>query len=315
MYRSTDKPIQLGRYQGLGAPTLPASIALSLTVHMRFPLLLATAALLAPPAHAASPWPRGQLHGFTHLNFSYFSDYNAVAAPGGGDVSLPRVLTNYTLSAYGQLGIAPRSDLVVDVPVKILATHTQVYDGPTLNQGSLTAIGDISLGLGHQFFSIGGWAMGGQVDVTLPTSTHDEATGLRSGLGTFALTPSLAVGRGWSKAYFLVNSKVTTRAPLSQDYTSTFGAGIEAGYSFFDRIWLAAVLDSVLGLADGSPGAGLGYSNAGVYLDAEQYFVAGGKVAGAITPNFGLTLGAYKTIWSVFTPRAFGLNVGMYAQW
>lgn len=272
-------------------------------------------ALCPAPVLAASPWVSGQLHGYAQLGFTYFADYDAVAGPGGTDVALPRTLTNYTVSGYTQVGIAPHTDLQLTVPVKLLATGAPVGGEPTLASGTLNNLGDISIGAKHQWVESGGWALATQLDVSLPTGDSDVLTGLRTGYGTFGLSPAVAVGRGWQDAYVMAYAMATFRTPMAQTYDTLLGAGVEGGYHLWSRLWLAGVVEGVTSMEDGSYVNRIGLNEAGVFLDGESYFVAGGKLAVDITKAVGANVGAYKTITSVYTPKAFGVNVGVSAKW
>lgn len=284
---------------------------------MRFlPPVALLAGLLAPTeVFAASPWASGQLHGYAQLGFTYFGDYNAVAGPDGSDLSLPRTLTNYTLSGYSQVGIGPSTDVLVTVPFRFLASGAATADEPSLAAGTLNALGDVSLGLKHQWVKSGGWAMGTQLELTLPTSDSDAATGLRTGYGTFGISPAIAAGYSWSNAYAMAYANGTFRTPIYTTYDSLVGGGIEGGYRFWSRLWLASVVEGVGSLDDGNYPNLVGLNDAGVYLDGETYFIAGGKLAVDISKSFGVNVGAYKTIVSVYTPKAFGINVGISAKW
>lgn len=283
---------------------------------MRLPRVAMFAVLLVPiPVNAASPWASGQLHGYAQLGFTYFGDYNAVAGPNGSELPLPRTLTNYTLSGYSQVGIGPQTDVLVTVPFKFLESGAATSGEPSLAAGTLNALGDVSLGLKHQWVNSGGWAMGTQLELSLPTSDSDSATGLRTGYGTFGISPAVAAGYSWSKAYAMVYANGTFRTPIYSTYDSLVGGGIEGGYHFWSRLWLAGVVEGVASLEDGNYPNHVGLNDAGVYLDGETYFIAGGKLAVDINKTFGANVGAYKTITSVYTPKAFGLNAGVSAKW
>lgn len=272
--------------------------------------LLLLAALLPARARAESPWARDAGQGYTHLNFTYFGAYDAVAE-GAGELALPRPLTNQTLHAYAEVGVAPRTSVIGSVPFKFLRSG-EATAASALDAGALTAFGDIQLGVKHQFLSVGGWAVGAQLEGIVPTSTADPTTGLRSGLGQWGLAPAVAVGHGWDIAYAQVWGSGVLRLG---GYDTLVGAGAEGGVHLWKRLWIALVAQGVASLDNGTHVNAVGVTDAGVFLDGEQFLVVGAKVAVDLTPNVGVDVGAYKTLVSEYTPRAFGINAGVSVQW
>ena len=78
------------------------------------PLIAAVA-----PAFAASPRVRDSGHGYGHINFTCFAEYDAVA-DGAGEIALQRPLTNHTLVGYGEVGVATRTEVLPTVPFSLL---------------------------------------------------------------------------------------------------------------------------------------------------------------------------------------------------
>ena len=282
---------------------------------MRYALLFCLVGIGWFDGDAQSPWVAGKNKGFVQFGFSAIGPYSGLFLDGSESFTLNRQVSDRTLQLYGEYGIAEKTSLLAVLPFKMMATGSTVSDPTTtptqIEEGNFSTIGNIQLAIRQNFIN-SQYVLSGQLGFELPAAGFDESTGLRGGLDAFSIIPSISIGAGSKKVYGYLSAGVAIR---TNDYSSEFRLGGEAGYQVLNRIYAIVVLDVVSNFENGNAVDDIRQIQTGMYLNNQSFFAYGLKGIIGFTDNIGLTAGYYGAASGNVVARSPSLNAGVYYKW
>ncbi|WP_375238460.1 hypothetical protein [Aurantibacter sp.] len=260
---------------------------------------------------AQSAWTKKKGEGFTQLSFSSIANYNNQF--GSPDYQTERTITDNTIQLYTEYGLTDKTTLIASVPFKILKAGDATFSNtiPITNNGSNNALGNIELGLKHNFYNKK-WVISGQLNIEANTGNYDTKTGLRTGYDTWTLTPTLNIGRGFTDFYIQGFTGVNARF---NNYSSNFRIGGEAGYKTFKRLWIVAYLDVVSSFKN-EKDTNLPIENllTGTYVNNQEFTAYGLKALLEITQKIGLTASFGGAFSGNNVAKRAAVNFGVYTK-
>lgn len=256
-----------------------------------------------------SAWTQSKGEAYLQISFSSISGYNTLFLDRENtDVSLPRSVTDNTLQAYSEYGLSDKLTLVAVLPLKLLSTGAAQVDMPSNAAGSLTALGNTTVGARYLLYDKA-FHLSTQINFDLRTSTAEASTGLVSGFQAWAVSPSLSIGKGWKSFFMQASGSLMLQSNQHSHYYRIYA---ETGYKFFDRIWLMAFIDSFQSFENGEVSPLTNQAATGLYLNNQQFFANGIKIVGEITPQLGLTLASAGAFSGDFVAKKRAISIGAY---
>ncbi len=262
-------------------------------------------------AFAQSAWTKKEKEIYTQVSFNDISNYSSVFNKNGEDFKPSRVITDQTLQFYGEYGLTDKLTLTASIPFKLLKTGDLVNNSTfpaTIEEGSFNALGNIRLSSRYKL-SDKKINIAAQIDLDLPTSSFDEATGLRSGFDATTILPTIAVGKGFKNFYVQSFGGVFFR---TNDYSNGLKFYAEGGYKFFNRLWVAAFIDIVDSFEDGDAVPESTNLETFLYFNDSEYSGFGYKIIGEITDSFGVTAAMAGAFSANLEAKKASYNVGLY---
>lgn len=281
-----------------------------------FSLMVGLAILMSLPAKAAAnPWAKPKGEGFFQLSYYTIGPYDRLFQDSGGDFRLGREVTDASVEAYLEYGVTDAWTVVGVLPFKATETGDPVSDPtitpPTIAAGTFDRSGNMRVGARRQFVN-GKYVLSGQFDVELPTGDFAPETGLSTGYDAYTFTPSVAAGKGWTRAYVYGYLGVDLR---TNDFSSSWRTGFEGGYRFFGRLWLIGLLDVVGSFENGDivlPQANL---ETGLYVNDQEYVAYGAKALIEITRKIGLQFTYYTAASGNNVASSPLSGFGVFVKW
>jgi len=257
---------------------------------------------------AQSPWTQEKGKFYTQLSFTTISNYDEIF--GDPDYETDREITDNTLQLYGEYGLSNKTTLIVNLPVKFISTGDAVNATPFIAEESTSALGNVSVGLRHQFYNKK-WIISGQVNVEANTGTFEAASGIRTGQDAWTFTPTLNVGRSFDKFYIQAFTGIDIK---TNDYSNNFKIGGEVGTKVHSKIWLIGFVDIVNSFQDGDVAIPLSNAATALYVNNQEYGAFGLKAIGEINNSLGgiLTFGGAFSGNNVAKQAA--LTFGLYKR-
>lgn len=236
---------------------------------------------------AQSPWSKEKNEAYLQLSYTTIAGYSELF--GDPELITDREINDNTLQLYTEYGLSNKTTLLASVPLKMVSSNDLVVATatPRTTESTKTALGNIELGIKHNFINKK-WLLSGQLNVELNTGSFDEASGLRTGYDAFTVTPLIIIGRGFNNWYIQAFTGVAIR---TNDYSSAYKLGGEVGYKALDWLWVAGFLDGVASFHNGNLEQTVSNTLTGLYVNDQSYGAFGLKLAGEIKDNFGLNLG------------------------
>lgn len=274
--------------------------------------------MMAHVAGAQSPWVAGKNKGYAQLGFTTIGPYDQLFLKNSdNNYRLNRKVTDRTLQLYSEYGINDKLSVFAIVPVKNMQTGALV-DNPTQNAGgnaieaaSVTHLGNIQLATRKNFINKS-VVLSGQLTFELPTSKLDEATGLRSGLDAFTLSPSVSIGKGTAHWYGFLYTGIGLR---TNSFSHDVRMGGELGYQIIKRCYIVAVLDVVQSFENENQLTNDRQLQAGLYLNNQSYFAYAFKGIIGFTDSIGIHAAYFSAASGNVVARAPSVNVGVYYKW
>ncbi|MFT4800932.1 MAG: hypothetical protein ACI93N_000697 [Flavobacteriaceae bacterium] len=261
-------------------------------------------------AYSQSPWTQKKGEFYTQLGFSTIPNYTGIF--GDPDYNTERKITDNTFQLYGEYGISDKTTLLLNVPFKNITSgdlsKPEENDIILTEEKNINAFGNVNLGVKHNFYD-NKWLITGQLNVELNTSSYNEVSGIRTGYDSFTFTPQINAGRGFDKFYV---QAFTGFAIRTNDYSSNFKIGGEAGAKILNRIWIVGFLDFVLSLENGDFIAPVENLLTGLYINDQEYTAYGLKIIGEITPEFGIIAGFGGAFSGTNVAKQAAYNFGLY---
>jgi len=265
-------------------------------------------------AFGGGPWTQPANRGYGQLSFTGILAYDRLFTADGSGITLNRDVTDMTLMGYFEFGVNDRLTLIGYIPYKMVKTADDINPNgdfaDTLMAGSLSGFGNP--GLAVKFSLIRGKVLlSGQVRIDAEIFARERNTGLRTGYFARSVIPSLIVGGGTSRFYAFAEAGVRLR---SNGYSNDFVANMEAGYSFFGKLWLAGAGDILQTLSEGNRPAD-GSEHTGLYADGQEYIAYGVKMIYEISPKWGINGSIFSAGSGNLVPKTAPFTVGLYYKW
>ncbi|WP_299833943.1 transporter [uncultured Tenacibaculum sp.] len=258
--------------------------------------------------YAQSPWTQKKGEAYLQLNFTTIPSYSDIF--GNPDFQTEREISDNTLQLYAEYGISDKTTLIANLPLKFVSTGDLVNASPVsvTAEGSETSLGNIQLGVRHNFYNKK-WLISGQLMVVANTGSFDAATGLRTGYDAWTFTPVISAGRGFDKWYIQAFTGVDIR---TNEYSSAFKLGGEAGYKVGSWLWLAGFLDGVASFQNGEVQQPITNLLTSLYVNDQSYAAFGFKIIGEINKNFGANVGLGGALSGRRVAKSPALSFGLY---
>ena len=266
--------------------------------------------VLSFSAYSQSPWTQKKGEFYTQFGFSTLPNYTGVF--GDPDYNTERKITDNTFQLYGEYGISDKTTLTLNVPFKNISSGDLSRPDETeiilTESKDINALGNVDIGVKQNFYD-NKWLITGQLNIEFNSSTYDEISGIRTGYDAFTFTPQVNAGRGFDKFYVQAFTGFTIR---TNDYSSNFKIGGEAGTKILNRIWIIGFLDFVVSLENGDFVAPLENILTGLYINDQEYTAYGLKAIGEITPDFGVIAGFGGAFSGNNVAKQAAYNFGVY---
>jgi len=134
---------------------------------------------------------------------------------------------------------------------------------------------------------------------------------VKTGYDAWTITPLLITGTSINKWYLQGFSGVEIR---TNNYSSTFKIGGEAGYKTTDWLWIAGFIDVVASFKDGELEEPVSNLLTGLYVNNQSFGGYGFKFIGEINKGFGVNLGVGGAFSGKNVAKKPALSLGVYCQ-
>ncbi len=269
--------------------------------------------LITISAFSQSPWTQEKGKFYTQLSYTTIPNYNTLF--GDPDQSLFGKYSDNTVQFFGEYGLSNKTSLVVNLPLKIITVDG--FQDPRIDcigdcsrDYEKTALGNISIGLKHNFYKKD-WVLSGQISIEGNTGSYDTRSGIRTGYDAWSFTPLFLAGRGFGKTYLqaFIGADIRTNY-----YSSNFKIGGEIGRKIGKRIWLIGFLDISKSLENGDINFPILNKFSGLYVNNQEYGSFGFKGIGEISDNFGLTAGFGGAFFGNNVAKQAAITFGIYRK-
>ncbi len=274
-----------------------------------FVLTMLLLCLLPYASNAQSAWVKEKGKLYSQLSYSSIPEYGGIYSDESYVPS--RLITDNTIQLYAEYGLSDKLTLIGSVPIKAIKTGETTANSTfplTINEKSKTTLGNITLGLKHKIYDAK-FVVSGQLNIALNTSSFDNASGIRSGYDAYTFTPTLNIGRGYSKYYIQGFTGFDIR---TNGYSSNFKIGGEAGFTGIKNIVLVGFLDYVKSFENGTITLPASSLETGLYINDQEYAAIGLKGLYNFTPNFGITAGMNGALSANNVPRKMAMSAGVF---
>jgi len=256
---------------------------------------------------AQSAWTKKKGEVYVQLAFNTISNYNEIF--GKPDYKTEREITDNTLQLYGEYGITNKTTLIISVPLKLMTTGDLTNNNPPFTTAdSKTSLGNIEIGIKHQFYKAK-WIIAWQMNVDTKTSSFYEASGIRTGYDAWAFTPTLNTSRSYKNFYIQTFIGLNLK---THNYSSNFKVGGEIGTKLKDKIWLIGYLDVIKSFKNGDIELPQTNSLTALYINDQEYGGFGLKAIVDFSKTFGATANFGGAFFGNNVAKQVALNIGLY---
>ncbi len=271
-------------------------------------------------SYSQSAWTKEKNAGYFQLQYNTIPEYDEIYGISKDNSLFPeRLQTEMGINLYGEFGITDKITLIGHIPVKIhksgdinpkVFLPTVDIDGPFTESGTLTALGNIEIGGRYNLYN-STYVVSGQLNVELNTSTFDSDLGLRTGYDAYAFTPTINVGRGWSKSYIQAFTGFTLR---TNDYHQSFKFGVEYGYKVLPKLWAIGFIDVLHTVDDADLYFSFNTLTTSNYINNQEYIAFGLKVNYDYNDNFGINFGFGGAFHAELVPKKPSMAIGIFSK-
>lgn len=260
---------------------------------------------------AQSPWTKKKGEGYLQLSFTNIPTYSELFSDP--ERITEREITDNTLQFYGEVGLSDKTTLFTNIPLKLLKSGDAVNTGTgVLNStisGEQTSLGNIQLGIKHNFYNKNSWVLSGQLGVETNTGSYDNATGLRTGIDAWSFGPLFLAGKSMGASYFqsFIGFDIKTN-----DYSSNFKIGGEYGGKVFSNFWLIGFLDIVKSFENGNVALPVNNLLSATYTNDQEYGAFGAKLIYEISNKTGFNAGFGGAFFGNNVAKSPALSIGLY---
>ncbi|WP_298532253.1 hypothetical protein [uncultured Algibacter sp.] len=256
---------------------------------------------------AQGAWTQKKGEAYTQLSFSSIGKYNSIY--GNPNYSTEREITDNTIQLYGEYGLNDKTTLILNIPLKLIETGNLVSTTTPLTVAtSNTNLGNIELGIKRRFYNQK-WIISGQFNLEANSGSFDNASGIRTGIDAWSLTPTINAGRSFKWFYAQAFTGVALR---TNNYSSSFKIGGEIGVRPINRIMIIGLIDIVKSFENGDvilPATNL---LTGLYVNDQEYAAYSLKFVGEITKKLGVNVGIGGAFSGNNVARRQALTFGAY---
>lgn len=263
-----------------------------------------------------SPWVRSKGAGYAQIGYSSISNYTSVYskdAPNGA-FQTERVISDRTVSAYGEYGLTPKWTIISSIPLKFVsagALNTSTTN-PITASGDVFGLGNVELGTKYGFYQKNIVASA-QLKASAGITGYDAATGLRTGLPAWTIEPMVSIGKGGNNYFIYGYGGVGLR---TNEYSNYGRLGIEGGLDINKRFWIIAFVDAVFSFRNGSAGSSLANTLTGLYLNNQEFIAFGPKfIFEPIREKLGITFSMGGGVSNNLVPQKGAMSFGLYYKW
>ncbi|ARV15749.1 hypothetical protein [Polaribacter sp. SA4-12] len=259
--------------------------------------------LVSISAFSQGPWTQEKGKFYTQLSFTTIPSYDTLF--GDPEIEINGKISDNTLQFYGEYGVSDKTTLIVNLPLKLIS-----FDQNNTNEHSNTSLGNIEIGLKHNFYKKN-WLVSGQFSVEANTASFDTESGIRTGYDAYTFTPLFLAGKSFGKSYLqtFVGSKIRTN-----NYSSNFKIGGEYGSKISKNIWLVGFLDIEKSFKNGDIDLPASNLATGLYVNDQEYGVVGVKAIGEFSDNFGVTASLPAAFFGNNVAKQVALSFGVYKK-
>jgi hypothetical protein len=257
------------------------------------------------------PWTKEKGKFYTQLSFTTIPNYNTLF--GNPDYEIEGSISDNTIQFYGEYGISNKTTLLLNVPIKIISFDQNVVcvTTPCNNiKNKENAIGNIEIGIKHNFYKKD-WLLSGQLSIETNTSSFYKNSGIRTGYNAWSINPLFLAGKSFSKSYLqtFVGGNIRTN-----NYSSNFKIGGEYGNKITKNIWLVGFIDISKSFKNGNIELPTSNIATALYVNDQEYGVAGVKVIGEISENLGITASLPAAFFGNNVAKQVALSLGIYKK-
>lgn len=262
--------------------------------------------LLTVAVTAQSPWTQKKDKSYLQLSFTSISNYDQIYAKTAYPTD--RKITDNTLQFYGEYGLSDKTTLFTAIPLKLVSSGDAVRQPTATTKNSKTSLGNIQLGIKHNFYQKQ-WIISGQFTVEANTGSFEVASGLRTGYDAWSFTPLFLIGRGFNNWYIQAFTGFDIR---TNGYSSNYKLGGELGYKAAKWLWIAGFLDGVASFKNGDVVLPASNTLTGLYVNDQSFAAFGLKLIGEIHSDFGVNLGFGGALSGRNVPKKPALSFGLF---
>lgn len=273
--------------------------------------LLSLLTLLSISLAAQSPWSRSKAGLFVQTSWNFIPTYTTLFGQDNQDITLTREVSEQSFQLYGEYGLSNKTTLVAAIPLMINRRgdlnpdYTLQFE--SLDSGSVTGLGNISLAVRHQFLK-GKINLAGTLKASLPTKQQSESLGVQTGYDALTVLPMVNIGMGLGQFYWYAYGGYGYR---SNDYSHFLNFGAEAGVRL-GKIWLGGFSETVYPLENGNRAIpGIDWLT-GLYVNDQGWVSIGLKASWEITRSFGINVSGAGAAWAQNVPKSPGIGFGLY---
>ncbi len=263
-------------------------------------------------AIAQSPWTKKKKEAYLQLSYTTIPSYSELF--GDPTYSTERKINDNTLQFFTEYGLTDKTTLIINLPLKLVSTNNlvdQTNSSPITTKDSKTALGNIQIGFKHNVIHKK-WLLTGQLTVEANTTTaFEEASGLRTGYDAWTVTPLLITGTSINKWYLQGFTGIDIR---TNNYSSAFKIGGEAGYKTTDWLWIAGFIDIVASFKNGDIEEQTSNLLTGLYVNNQSFGGYGFKFIGEINNYFGANLGLGGAFSGRNVAKKPAISLGIYCD-
>ena len=250
-------------------------------------LILFIIILISFNSQAQGAWTQKKAEAYTQLSFSSIANYSSIY--GNPDYSTEREITDNTFQLYGEYGLNDKTTLILNIPLKLIETGNVVGNTttPLTIASSNTRLGNIEMGIKRLLYN-NKWVLSGQLNLETNSGSFESASGIRTGIDAWSLTPTINAGRSFKWFYAQAFTGIAFR---TNNYSSSFKIGGEIGIRPVNRILVIGLIDVVKSFENGDILLPDTNQLTGLYVNDQEYAAYSLKFVGEITTKLGVNIG------------------------
>lgn len=259
-----------------------------------------------------SAWVKNKGELYSQFTFSGIFNYSSVYLDGDREYKIQREITDITLQLYGEYGLTDDLTLVTVLPFKSVSAGDAVNDPylVSIDEGDLSGLSNVEIGLRKQLLNKK-IRLAGQLNFLANSADYDAATGLRTGYDASAIKPSIAAGYSSGK-YFLQTFVVYEH--YLNDYSSNLKLYMEAGYKFFNSLYVIAYLDLHNSMNNGDVLLPAENAETALYVNNQEFNGMGLKFIYEWSESMGLTFNLGGAAGASYVAKAPAMSAGLYRK-